>query len=242
MAGVSEPRSNTPVIVVVVALALAIGGFLWWRRADKPVATAPSAEPQTTRAETEERPQRSRGKIDDPEKAAAARKARNEMRERIIEALKKKGMPTPEAAARAAKPASTGDEKPARHQYEPSYIQQAVRQDIFPLVKECYEQALKRSPKLRGRVIVNFTLVGDPEVGGVVDEGDIDESSDLKDAEMSTCVRESFMTLTLDKPPAGGGTVTVKYPILFSPGDEEDGDAGSKSQQGDAGSSEADER
>jgi hypothetical protein len=95
-------------------------------------------------------------------------------------------------------------------------------------VKKCYESALQRSPKLGGRLVMTFKIVGDPSVGGVVEDAGFDDESTLKDDEMATCVRESLMTVTFDKPPSGGGFVTVKYPILFSPDDEEEGDAGAR--------------
>ena len=34
------------------------------------------------------------------------------------------------------------------------------------------------------------------------------------------------MTLTFDKPPSGGGYVSVKYPVEFAPGDDDEADAG----------------
>ena len=36
------------------------------------------------------------------------------------------------------------------------------------------------------------------------------------------------MTLTFDKPPSGGGRVTVRYPIEFAPGEEEASKDGGK--------------
>jgi hypothetical protein len=98
---------------------------------------------------------------------------------------------------------------------------------MFPLLRQCYENALAQRPELAGKLVLTFTIVGDPSVGGVVEDADFDEESDLQDPEMETCVRESLMTLIFDKPPDGGGFVTVKYPVLFSPDDEDAGaDAG----------------
>ena len=60
-----------------------------------------------------------------------------------------------------------------------------------------------------------------------MDDADFAEDSDLKDPEMETCTRESLMSLTLDKPPSGGGFVTVRYPVAFAPG-EDDEDAAAR--------------
>lgn len=41
------------------------------------------------------------------------------------------------------------------------------------------------------------------------------------DAKMETCVRESLMTVTFP-PPAKGGVLTVIYPVVLEPGDDDD--------------------
>jgi hypothetical protein len=103
-----------------------------------------------------------------------------------------------------------------------SYIRDRVHEDLFPLARECYARALTKNPTLAGRLIVNFRIVGDERVGGVVDTADIDPKSDLDNAELSQCVRESMMSVYFDAPPGAQGEVTVTYPIEFSPGDPPD--------------------
>ena len=49
--------------------------------------------------------------------------------------------------------------------------------------------------------------------------------STLDDPEVLTCLRESMMSVTFDAPPEGG-EVTVKYPIEFSPEDDDAGEPG----------------
>jgi len=103
------------------------------------------------------------------------------------------------------------------------YIRDRVHEDLFPLARECYSAALARKPKLAGKLVVNFTIVGDTRVGGVVDSAEIDPTSNLVDQEMSTCVKESMMSVAFDAPPEGRSLVTVTYPIEFSPDDAPDG-------------------
>jgi hypothetical protein len=158
------------------------------------------------------------------------------MRAAILEALRRRDAAPPPApvkaiaaaAAPAPKRAEGAEDEPQAGKYDPSYIRQVIREDLFPMVRKCYESALVRAPKLGGRLVMTFKIVGDPSVGGVVEDADFGAESTLKDEEMATCVRESLMTVTFDKPPSGGGFVTVKYPIAFSPDDEEAGDAGSR--------------
>jgi hypothetical protein len=101
---------------------------------------------------------------------------------------------------------------------DPDYITKRVHEDLFPLALDCYADALKRDPKLAGRLEVFFRVIGDKKVGGVVDETRLEEGTTITDREMQTCVRESMMSVSFDAPP-GDGELTVVYPIEFSPDD-----------------------
>jgi hypothetical protein len=105
---------------------------------------------------------------------------------------------------------------------DPKYIQQRVREDLFPIARKCYGEALKRDPKAAGKVVVSFTILGDHKVGGVVDDAKLTDETTLADPELQTCVRESMMAVSFDAPP-NDGEITVVYPILFSPEDDEAG-------------------
>ena len=98
------------------------------------------------------------------------------------------------------------------------YIHQRIKDDYVPLAKSCYENALVKSPKLGGRLVMSFRIVGDRRVGGVVDSSEIDPSSTIQDEELSTCMKESMMAVSFDAPP-DDKAITVKYPIVLSPGD-----------------------
>jgi hypothetical protein len=134
------------------------------------------------------------------------------------------------AAGRAAA-GDRGGDSADRGSYDPQYIRDNVREQIFPLLASCYQEALSRHPTLAGKLVFSFRIVGDPSVGGVIEDAEFAEGSEIKDAEMETCTRESMMSLSLDKPPSGGGYVTVTYPVAFAPGDDE-GDAGEPADAG----------
>jgi hypothetical protein len=114
-----------------------------------------------------------------------------------------------------------GDGGPGR--IDPSYIQSVVRNDYFPLAKQCYANALERNPKLAGTIEMSFRILGGPGIGGVVDDAKLGDGTTIDDAELRTCMRESMMSVTFDAPPEGG-EVTVIYPIRFSPEDDDGGD------------------
>jgi hypothetical protein len=105
---------------------------------------------------------------------------------------------------------------------DPDYIRKRVHEDLFPLALDCYGTALKRDPKLAGKLVVYFRVIGDKKVGGVVDEARLEEGTTITDREMQTCVRESMMSVSFDAPP-GEGELTVVYPIEFSPDDDDSG-------------------
>ena len=105
---------------------------------------------------------------------------------------------------------------------DPSYIQQRIREDLFPIARKCYGDALKRDPKLAGRLVVSFRIIGDHKVGGVVDDAKLTDETTIADPELQTCVRESMMAVSFDAPP-NDQEITVVYPIGFSPEDDEAG-------------------
>ena len=46
---------------------------------------------------------------------------------------------------------------------DPKYIQSVVRDDYFPLAKQCYGNALEKNPKLAGRIEMSFRILGESE-------------------------------------------------------------------------------
>lgn len=90
-------------------------------------------------------------------------------------------------------------------------------QEIKDLVRGCYEDALRAEPDLEGRLVVEFVIGAEPDVGGIVEESHIDETSPLaRSRALSECVSESMYALEL-RAPDGGGRVTVRYPFEFRP-------------------------
>ena len=95
------------------------------------------------------------------------------------------------------------------------YIRARIQEDLVPIAKECYESALEDEPKLGGKLVMKFAIVGDESVGGVVEEADADPTSDIKHADLLECMKESMLALSFP-PPEGGGRVEVTYPFEFS--------------------------
>ncbi|MGO8999889.1 MAG: M56 family metallopeptidase [Polyangiaceae bacterium] len=117
--------------------------------------------------------------------------------------------PDPAKTAAAAPASSETSHLNKDGRVAPEAIQTTVR-GSFGAFKTCYEAGLKRDPKLTGTVNVKSTFGGD---GAVKDAAD--ENSTLPDKDVVACVVGEFRKLTFPTGPAG--TVTIVYPIQFSP-------------------------
>lgn len=92
---------------------------------------------------------------------------------------------------------------------------QALHRDFMPLVDECLELARDRSVALTGTLQIDVGLVGDPDLGAVVDTvafGDRAQGPDAYDTEMMQCLRETALSLQLP-PPSQGGRADMMFTI-----------------------------
>lgn len=64
-------------------------------------------------------------------------------------------------------------------------------------------------------MVMKFAIVGDEEIGGLVDNVELAEDNEIKHEGLVECMRESMLSVTFD-PPQGGGQVQVTYPFVFS--------------------------
>jgi hypothetical protein len=88
-------------------------------------------------------------------------------------------------------------------------IQRIVRQNAGRF-RVCYESGLRTNPSLEGRVGVQFIIDRNGAVSVAQDSG-----SDLADLAVRKCVVQSFYNLSFPSP--DNGTVTVHYPLVFTP-------------------------
>ena len=96
------------------------------------------------------------------------------------------------------------------------YIRERVREDLVPLAIECYNSVLEVDPEFGGRLVLEFDILGDEDVGGIVDDVQPGAGTDPMPPDFVECMSESMMTVTMP-PPEGGGRVHVTYPLLFEP-------------------------
>jgi hypothetical protein len=80
-----------------------------------------------------------------------------------------------------------------------------------PSFTTCYADALKRSRKINGMLVLSITAAAETgEFKNITVSRD-----ELRDAEMKTCVIEEVSKLKLEKPQKTN--VTFSYPLRFSP-------------------------
>jgi hypothetical protein len=202
--------------LALVLLVLAIAGLVVWfavlRGEDKPRATV---EPAIGSASASA-PAGSSG-TKPPARSPVRRLADPSKRQDMLEAIRK-------AAQKRMGTSATGGSTPQSATPPPTlpegpdakeYIRTSVRA-LIPLLVECYNEALERDPKLGGTMVVDFTIEGEPDVGGVIGDSAIaDTESTIKDPTMRECIQQTMYAIEID-PPAAGGTVKVRYPFEFS--------------------------
>ncbi len=156
-----------------------------------------------------------------PRRTVRDRERRDQMREKIYRAFGR--TPPPPGAPRITKRGSSPSHADLQ-KLDKEYVQERLREDFQPLAKECYDAALKHDPSLAGKMIIEFTIVGDESVGGIVDSATLVDDSSLVSAlddsalvekELSLCMLESMMSMSF-APPKHGGITTVRVPFVLA--------------------------
>lgn len=218
---------NTTVkITAAAALVIAVlaGAFIATRGDEAPAPAAASPPPASPAAIPETRvdpapsatiapPAKPGFKRHDP--AARARLAQAIATARAARLRARRPPPSREPASASA---ATGSGEPVGD-LDKEYIRERM-QELIPLLVECYTMALEVDPTLQGRVLVEFSIAGEPDVGGIVESSEIDpEESTIRDEAFTECVRETMYAAEFE-PPTHGGTVLVRYPFEFRPDGE----------------------
>jgi len=97
-------------------------------------------------------------------------------------------------------------------QLPPEVIKRIIRAN-FPRLRACYQQALKKSPSIKGTVTTTFTI----DSTGAVESASLGKGT-VEDEPMKQCVLGVFNTLSFPEPEKG--KVKVIYPIDFQNDDD----------------------
>jgi RNA polymerase sigma factor (sigma-70 family) len=204
--GALAMKALLKVVVLVAGVAAAL--FL----ARRQIAAPPTAAAVTTASAPSGR---SAGGAEPTQLRAPAALPRLDKAQRAqllqrIEHAQPRPLAAPSAASTGGAPADPGE-------LDADYIRERIA-ELVPLLKECYQNARRVRPDLGGKLVVNFTIVGEPGIGGLVSESSVDaEKSTISDPGMRECVQETLYAAQF-RPPAAGGEVQVTYPFVFLSG------------------------
>jgi RNA polymerase sigma factor (sigma-70 family) len=198
-------------VVIALAVLATAGGATWLGvRSRGDTARAAGPNPQATAAATTAAA---------PGPTAHARRIDPAARAALLEAIQRARQAPASAPATASTSATSSGRRPelaSEPDLDKDYIRGQVR-EIIPLLAECYEKELEHDHKLAGTVVVNFTIEGAPDVGGLVSESSIDtDKSTLANPAVQECIQETMYALEIAAP-EGGGKVNVVYPFEFRP-------------------------
>ncbi|MCX4246462.1 hypothetical protein [Paraliomyxa miuraensis] len=100
------------------------------------------------------------------------------------------------------------------------YLMKVMNEELMPLADECYELARQTEPSLAGMLVLDFEILGDEEIGGVVESVAIGQGNELVHPELVECMQESILSTTLPPPPAEhGGKDAISLSLRLSPDD-----------------------
>lgn len=221
-------RSPFRMSVLGVAAAVAAGSFTVFAmfgrsaiRGDSPIpasvdtsknAKVAPPERSAVRAPSAEGAPAMRGEVRHAVGTVVDRNLRETVRARLMVPLEAEGV---ERDPHTGLTIPKGTNGPS-HNLSREYLQTRIREDFYPMAMACYETALAVEPALSGKVVVDFMIVGDPKVGGIVDQAKINERTTIADTKMTDCLRESMLSMVF-APPDNNGWVTVTYPFEFAP-------------------------
>ncbi len=211
-------------IVIVASLISFVAMYAIWRSdhdvVPTPVASADRAATEDAKPDPSTSPP-IRPRENESERAANRAK-RDELRSRIIAAR--------EADTETPRPANANQKSPAVQPSDPDpepaspglddrtgnhgYLMKVMNEDLMPLADECIAMARERQPDLAGMLIIDLELIGDEEVGGVVETIGPGANNEVADVDLLECLTESILSATLPPPPEGGrDALSLSMPV-----------------------------
>jgi hypothetical protein len=84
------------------------------------------------------------------------------------------------------------------------HMVKVMNEELMPLVDECYALARETQPGLTGMLVLDVEMIGDEEIGGVVETVAPGKDNEIADPALVECVQESLLSVTLPPPPERG--------------------------------------
>lgn len=217
-------------LTVAALLALLVGAWLLLRGPSPAANPDPTPTHEPTPTSTTPTPARATADADTtPDRSARARRlktgaeARDELRQRILAAAATREATTTTTPTSKPKPTTTADTPPRPTPPRPElaaptttpvplqdrtgnhpYLARVLDEQFIPLVDECHALAREQNPGLTGLLNLDVEIVGDADLGGVVDSLEPSRNNEVHDPAMLECVRESLLSITLPAPDLAG--------------------------------------
>ncbi len=220
------------IVFGAVVLAILVAILLWrpWDEGDEPISRARAEAPAVERAAPSQ-PRSEPIEVAVPravtKKKGVSKEERTRYQRAIRRAMSERGSKASEVDGERSAPERSPEQKAApgdgltdRSDGSLTGLLKDFNDDVMPLADECYQQALERDPELAGGLNMQFQIIGDEEVGGLVESVDLLEDSDIQDAEMIECMRETLLS-TIFPAPDGSGSTGVELSLRFAPDEPE---------------------
>ncbi|MFO7565734.1 MAG: hypothetical protein R6X02_24035 [Enhygromyxa sp.] len=94
------------------------------------------------------------------------------------------------------------------------YVAGIVREQLIPLARACYEDIAPRGTE--GGMTVGVVVLGDAEIGGVIERVDITDADPSIEGDMTECIRQAAYDLEFDPPEEGQGAQEFQMSLRFS--------------------------
>jgi hypothetical protein len=155
-----------------------------------------------------------RGPERNPQKAAL-------LREALIARKAQQLSAAPTASAASSSPEGVmvepGGQRAPEAKPLDNYVSRLMQQQFLPLATECYEVLLATKPHATGTVALEFSILGDAAVGGVVVDVTFGAGTTLLDPPFSACMTELMYAVIFDPPPGKDGSVSVEQSFELAP-------------------------
>lgn len=228
---VSEDVRTTVLLVALAGLVAAFVSLLSSPKEEGSAAPAPiltaEGSPPRARAKASGRAAAELGRGEPSKKTSAEREA---MRRKIVDALQSRADKDAdgEAAALGGHDAHDGgraeggrddDTAPTPGDLKDrsgnhGYLLKVMNEELMPLADECYALARDENPELAGLLVLDIDVIGDEEIGGVIEAVRPGEANELVDPILLECMRESLFATTLPQPEESGrDAISLSMPL-----------------------------
>lgn len=216
-------------LLVVVGVIL-VAWWLWSGQANER-ASSTDGESSATKASSDQAPSERSSRVNPAKGRSAAanrRRAspeqlarRNAMRQKILDSIHARERAAEERGSSSTSGASDEPDSLPSSEDElddpppptgglidrtgnHAHLVEVMNQDLMPLADECYAMALEEQPDLAGLLVVDLEIIGEEEIGGIVESVRPGQNNELAQPDLLECVRESILSTTLPPPPQGG--------------------------------------